>query len=52
VFSDGDRMAYATPLGFTARGDELWAHCDRAGRILEIELLGDDKPCQGDDGTG
>jgi hypothetical protein len=24
----------------------MWAHCDAAGRILEIELLGDDKPCQ------
>jgi hypothetical protein len=50
VFSD-DRVAYAKPLGFTARGDELWAHCDAAGRILEIELLGDDKPCQADDGV-
>ena len=42
-FSDGDRMAYAERLGFSVRGDELWTHCDAAGRILEIELLGDDK---------
>lgn len=49
-FSAGDRMAYATPLGVSARGDELWAHCDAAGRILEIELLSDDKPCQADEG--
>ena len=44
------RMAYAERLGVSARDDEMWAHRDAAGRILEIELLGDDKPCQGDDG--
>jgi hypothetical protein len=49
VFSD-DQMFYTERLGFSARGDEMWAHCDAAGRILEIELLGDDKPCQRDDG--
>ena len=44
-FSD-DRMVHTERLGITAHGDEMWAHCDAAGRILEIELLGDDKPCQ------
>ena len=50
VFSDA-RMVYSERLGFSARGEEMWAHCDAAGRILEIELLGDDKPCQVDDGA-
>jgi hypothetical protein len=38
-------------LGTSARGEEIWAHCNDAGRILEIEFLSDDKPCQVDDGT-
>ena len=43
-FSDG-RIFHSERVGINARGDELWAHCDADGRVIEIELLGD-KPCQ------
>ena len=50
VFSN-DRMEYAERLGFSTRGEEMWARYDAAGRILEIELLSDEKPCQSNDGA-
>jgi hypothetical protein len=50
LFSD-DRITHSERLGTSARGEEMWAHCDAAGRIIEIELLGAAKPCQVDDGT-
>jgi hypothetical protein len=48
LFSD-DRIFHTDRLGTSTRGEEMWAHCDADGRIIEIELLGTDKPCQVDD---
>jgi hypothetical protein len=50
VFSE-ERTYHSERLGTSAQGDEMWAHCDADGRILEIELLGTDKPCQIDGNT-
>ncbi len=44
-------VVHTERLGTSTRGEEMWAHCDADGRIVEIELLGSDKPCQVDDGT-
>jgi hypothetical protein len=33
-------------IGDTTRGEMLIAHYDEAGRIAELELVAEDKPCQ------
>ena len=39
-------------IGDTLRGEMVIAHYDTAGRIVELELVGDGKPCQEpDDGV-
>jgi hypothetical protein len=40
------RQSSVERLGYTVRGEELLAHYDENGRIIEIDLLSDDKPCQ------
>src|SRR5437879_3779672 len=47
-----ERITHSERLGTSMRGEEMWAHCDAEGRIIEIELLGTDKPCQQDAGDG
>jgi len=45
LFND-DTIVHTERLGTTARGEQMLAHCDAGGQIIEIELLGADKPCQ------
>lgn len=40
------RVENSTIVGYTARGEMVVAHFDADGRILDIELVGDGKPCQ------
>jgi hypothetical protein len=39
VFSD-ERMAYAKPLGFSAGGEEMWAHCCQVDDGIRPTLAG------------
>jgi hypothetical protein len=44
-FSKG-RVQNSTIVGYTTRGEMVVAHFDSDDRILDIELVGDGKPCQ------
>ena len=44
VFSDELSFDLRRTIKVSARGEELWAPVTRQDGILEIELLGDDKP--------
>ena len=43
----GSAVARSSELGESSRGEMLIADYDANGRIIGIELVGADKPCQG-----